>query len=63
MSADGGASLPSAADLVAAARAMIPTLGARAQKQSEYRRLLPETVAEMKEAGFFRVLQPKRWGG
>ena len=22
-----------------------------------------ETIAEMQEAGFFKVLQPKRWGG
>src|ERR1700735_2170184 len=63
MSADGGASLPTANELIAAARAMIPTLKARATKQSDNRRLLPETVAEIKAAGLFRVLQPKRWGG
>ncbi|MDB5393145.1 MAG: flavin-dependent monooxygenase [Rhodospirillales bacterium] len=63
MSADGGISVPNATDLIAAARAMIPPLAARAQKQAENRRLLPETVAELKEAGFFRVLQPRRWGG
>ncbi len=63
MSADGGASLPTANELIAAARAMIPTLKARAQSQAENRRLLPETVAEIKAAGLFRVLQPKRWGG
>jgi 3-hydroxy-9,10-secoandrosta-1,3,5(10)-triene-9,17-dione monooxygenase len=63
MSADGGFSLPSATELISAARAMIPTLASRAQKQAENRRLLPETVAEMKAAGFFRVLQPRRWGG
>lgn len=63
MSADGGTFQPTAAELVAAARAMIPTLRERAQKQSELRRILPETIAEMQAAGFFRVLQPKRWGG
>ena len=63
MNADGGTPPPSAEALVAAARAMIPTLKARAQTQADNRRLLPETVAEMKAAGFFRVLQPKRWGG
>ena len=36
---------------------------ARAQAQADNRRLLPETVAEIKAAGLFRVLQPKRWGG
>ena len=63
MSADGGISQPTANQLIAAARAMIPTLAARAQRQSEHRRILDETMAELKEAGFFRVLQPKRWGG
>jgi 3-hydroxy-9,10-secoandrosta-1,3,5(10)-triene-9,17-dione monooxygenase len=54
---------PSADELVARARAMIPALKARAQAQADNRRLLPETVAEIKAAGLFRVLQPKRWGG
>ncbi len=63
MSADGGFSRPSATELIDSARAMIPTLASRAQRQAENRRLLPETVAEMKAAGFFRVLQPRRWGG
>jgi 3-hydroxy-9,10-secoandrosta-1,3,5(10)-triene-9,17-dione monooxygenase len=63
MSADGGTAAPGAEALVAAARAMIPALKARAQAQADNRRLLPETVAEIKAAGLFRVLQPKRWGG
>ncbi len=63
MSADGGMMAPSADELVARARAMIPALKARAQAQADNRRLLPETVAEIKAAGLFRVLQPKRWGG
>jgi 3-hydroxy-9,10-secoandrosta-1,3,5(10)-triene-9,17-dione monooxygenase len=50
-------------ELISAARAMIPTLAARARRQTENRRILPETIAEMKQAGFFRVLQPRRWGG
>jgi len=63
MSADGGTSIPTASELIAAARAMIPTLKERAQRQADNRRLLPETVADIKAAGLFRVLQPKRWGG
>ena len=55
--------IPTAADLVARARAMIPTLAERAPRQQEARRLLPETMAELKSAGFFRILQPKRVGG
>ena len=51
------------AELVARARAMIPTLAGRALAQTQRRGILPETIAEMQAAGFFRVLQPKRWGG
>jgi 3-hydroxy-9,10-secoandrosta-1,3,5(10)-triene-9,17-dione monooxygenase len=55
--------VPTADELISTARAMIPTLRERAQRQADNRRLLPETIAEMKAAGFFRVLQPRRWGG
>ena len=55
MSADGGTAIPTATQLIAAARAMIPTLKERAQRQADNRRLLPETVADMKAAGLFRV--------
>ena len=51
------------AELIARARAMIPTLAGRALAQTQRRGILPETIAEMQAAGFFRVLQPKRWGG
>ena len=51
------------AELIARARAMIPTLAERALAQTQRRGILPETIAEMQAAGFFRVLQPKRWGG
>jgi 3-hydroxy-9,10-secoandrosta-1,3,5(10)-triene-9,17-dione monooxygenase len=54
---------PEAAKLVDRARAMIPTLIARSVAQRRARRILSETIAEMQAAGFFRVLQPKRWGG
>ena len=54
---------PTAAEVVARARAMIPTLAARAP-QGERERCLPkETIADMQAAGLFKVLQPKRWGG
>ncbi len=54
---------PEPAELVARARAMIPTLAGRAAQHKARRGLLPETIAEMHAAGFFRVLQPARWGG
>lgn len=61
--AGDGAGIPTPAELIERARAMIPTLKARAQKATELRRVPDETIAEMQEAGFFRILQPKRWGG
>jgi 3-hydroxy-9,10-secoandrosta-1,3,5(10)-triene-9,17-dione monooxygenase len=49
--------------LVDRARAMIPALKARSAAATAQRRLTPETVREMRDAGFFRVLQPRRCGG
>jgi 3-hydroxy-9,10-secoandrosta-1,3,5(10)-triene-9,17-dione monooxygenase len=42
---------------------MIPALAARSLEQMKKRSIPPETMAEMQAAGFFRVLQPNRWGG
>lgn len=49
--------------LMSRAHEMVPRLQARARQTEELRRLPDETVAEMQEAGFFRVLQPKLYGG
>lgn len=54
---------PTAEELVERARAMIPTLKARARRAVAERKVPDETIAEMQEAGFFRILQPQRWGG
>jgi 3-hydroxy-9,10-secoandrosta-1,3,5(10)-triene-9,17-dione monooxygenase len=56
-------SAPSAAELVARARSMIPALLERGPQGERERNIARETVAEMKAAGFFKILQPKRWGG
>lgn len=56
-------SIVSAETLVERARAMVPVLKQRAAKTEAARCLLPETIAEMKAAGFFRVLQPRQYGG
>lgn len=56
-------STPSEEELVARAQAMIPTLKERAKRCTAGRNVPAETIAEMREAGFFRILQPKRWGG
>ncbi len=60
---DRQAAVPSADELVARARAMIPTLKARAKACTAARNVPAETIAEMQEAGFFRIVQPKRFGG
>lgn len=54
---------PQAVQLVEAAEALVPKLAERAQAAEEAGMVPPETVSEMAEAGLFRVLQPKRWGG
>jgi 3-hydroxy-9,10-secoandrosta-1,3,5(10)-triene-9,17-dione monooxygenase len=53
----------SAEVLVQRARDMIPRLKERAAQCEAERKVPDATVAEMQEAGFFRVLQPKKYGG
>ena len=53
----------SAEVLVQRAREMVPYLQEMAPRHEADRVIAKETVAKMQEAGFFRVLQPKRWGG
>jgi len=57
------AATPQPADIIARARAFIPTLIERSREGRRRRRIADETMADMQRAGFFRVLQPKRWGG
>ena len=54
---------PEGAELVGRARAMIPILAKRSAEGRRRRQIPAETIADMQRAGFFRVLQPKRWGG
>jgi len=54
---------PAPAEIVARARAMIPTLASRSRDGRRQRRIADETIADMQRAGLFRVLQPRRWGG
>jgi 3-hydroxy-9,10-secoandrosta-1,3,5(10)-triene-9,17-dione monooxygenase len=55
--------VPSREELLARARAMIPALKARSDAATQARCLPAETIREMQEAGFMRVLQPQRYGG
>jgi 3-hydroxy-9,10-secoandrosta-1,3,5(10)-triene-9,17-dione monooxygenase len=50
-------------DFVLRARALAPTLAGRLAEADELRRLPDATVADFRAAGFFRMLQPARWGG
>ncbi len=50
-------------DLVKRARAMLPVLRERAAAAERDCNVPAATVREFHEAGFFRVLQPKRYGG
>ena len=54
---------PSLEDLRARAREMIPNLRGRAQETEERRRISERTAQSFRDAGFFRVLQPSRYGG
>ncbi|MGY8683066.1 acyl-CoA dehydrogenase family protein [Bradyrhizobium sp. UFLA05-153] len=51
------------AAMIARARALVPQLRQRAARTEELRRLPPETEQDLHDAGLFRILQPKRFGG
>src|SRR5215470_11623300 len=44
-------------------RSLLPALRERAERAERLRRLPDETFAEFQDAGLFRCLQPKRYGG
>jgi 3-hydroxy-9,10-secoandrosta-1,3,5(10)-triene-9,17-dione monooxygenase len=44
-------------------RSLLPALRERASRAEQLRRLPDETFADFQEAGLFRALQPKRYGG
>ena len=49
--------------LVARAEAMVPVLRERAQQTQDDRKVVDQTIEDFKQAGFFRVLQQKEFGG
>lgn len=55
--------IPTAKELVASAAAMVPGLRARADAIEEARRVPDDVIEMFREAGFFRILQPKKYGG
>lgn len=55
--------VPSAEELLNRARQLGPVLQERAKQCEEMRRMPPETFEAFKEAGFYRILQPRAYGG
>ena len=64
---DGGTNLAdkaaAEAELVAKARALVPVLADRARQAELDRRISERTDADFRDAGFYRSLQPARYGG
>ena len=48
---------------IARAKALVPQLRERAARTEELRRLPPETEQDLHDAGLFKILQPKSYGG
>lgn len=54
---------PQAEELLARARTLVPALKQRAAQSAAERCLPAETVRELQQGGFFRILQPAQYGG
>ncbi len=54
--------IPTSEELVARAAAMVPQLRARADEIEKARKVPSDVIEMFKEAGFFRILQPKSHG-
>ncbi len=63
LSGDDGALPGDERAMLERARALIPRLVERAPAATAARRLPAETIAEYREAGILRILQPRRFGG
>ncbi|MCF8710366.1 acyl-CoA dehydrogenase family protein [Rhizorhapis sp. SPR117] len=50
-------------DIIKRARALVPILREREAQAITDRQVPKETIAAFQDAGFFRILQPKRYGG
>ena len=55
--------VPTEAELLERARKLAPVLRERAARTEENRALLPETLQDFVEAGFYKILQPAKYGG
>ena len=50
-------------DVVPAARALLPATLERAEKTETERKRLPEAVRDLRDAGMFKLVQPRRYAG
>ena len=55
--------VPTKAELIARAEALLPALRERSADVEKSRRMSDETVRELRAAGFPKILQPKRFAG
>jgi 3-hydroxy-9,10-secoandrosta-1,3,5(10)-triene-9,17-dione monooxygenase len=55
--------IPTAAELIGRARDLAPVIARRALECERLGRLPDESFADFRDAGFYRILQPKRFGG
>jgi len=55
--------VPAAEELLGRARSLVPVLQTREAAAAEARQVSAETIQDFTDAGFFRVLQPRRFGG
>lgn len=56
-------STPTIEEMVQRAWALLPDLRERAARAEALGHLPPETVAQLRDGGFFRIMQPRRFGG
>jgi 3-hydroxy-9,10-secoandrosta-1,3,5(10)-triene-9,17-dione monooxygenase len=63
-SVDGNSNpIPTREELIQRARELAPTLRERSTKAGEIRRIPDETIEDFHRLGFFKVCQPRRYGG
>ncbi|MGE0254806.1 MAG: acyl-CoA dehydrogenase family protein [Alphaproteobacteria bacterium] len=63
MAAEAGGTIPTRDELTARAAALAPGLLARADETEALRRIPDATIAELRDAGLWRILRPVRFGG
>lgn len=64
LSADGMSPVyPTCEELISRARDMVPTLIERAPECEKLRRAPSATIADFHQAGFFKICQPRKFGG